>query len=338
MKKLRTFQVAPQDEDGEVQQIVALLKLHTPAKVISEAIEGGKLYSQRKDLQTQCESLAENLLKLNPYIKKSVLETAVGGWDQENNGKLSKGSSKPGLWVKMEAYTLKDLILKNIKKAHNILRYSRDNKREPGHNMGNVVKALLHPALSRDSSLDPSEKAESVKATGGWVDKHRRLLRKRSSEVEEVALVAVRKMSEHASSSSTSRSNILALYGVKDEEMQCPVPAPAVSNPKVQETEVEDVIDLTDDPSPGKEPPPATAISKAYFDTHRGKIVKAWDDGSVEEAKTEKGEGGFLVGYFADGSTYASQVPNVCFELKNTEKFFLMQRRRGVKRRRKQQK
>ena len=115
--------------------------------------------------------------------------------------------------------------------------------------------------------------------------------------------------------------------------MQCPVPAPAVSNPKVQETEVDDVIDLTDDPSPGKEPPPATAISKAYFDTHRGKIVKAWDDGSVEEAKTEKGEGGFLVGYFADGSTFTSQVPNVCFELKNTEKLFseAKKKRKGKK-------
>ena len=44
------------------------------------------MYSQRKDLQTQCESLAENLLKLNPYLKKSVLETAVAGWDQENDG------------------------------------------------------------------------------------------------------------------------------------------------------------------------------------------------------------------------------------------------------------
>ena len=165
---------------------------------------------------------------------------------------------------------------------------------------------------------------------GGWLRKHRRLLRRRSSEHEEVALVAAKNMYEHEGSSSTSRSKILALYGVKDEEIQCPVPAPAVSNPKVRETEVEDVIDLTDDPSPGKEPPPATAISKAYFDTNRGKNVKAWDDGSVEEAKTEKGEGGFLVGYFADGSTFTSQVPNVCFELKNPEKF-LRQRGRMIK-------
>ena len=79
MKKLRTFQRSPLDDDGEIKQVLALLKLHTPACVVSEALAGGKLYSQRLDLQDQCEDLATHLAKLSPYMKKSVL-TEDGGF------------------------------------------------------------------------------------------------------------------------------------------------------------------------------------------------------------------------------------------------------------------
>jgi hypothetical protein len=61
---------------------------------------------------------------------------------------------------------------------------------------------------------------------------------------------------------------------------------------------------------------------KSYFDTHRGKVVRAWEDGTLEEARTEMGVGGFVVGHFGDGTTYTSQVPNVCFQLKSTDRFF----------------
>ena len=38
--------------------------------------------------------------------------------------------------------------------------------------------------------------------------------------------------------------------------------------------------------------------SKINVDQHIGQVVKAWEDGSVKKAATERGEAGFLVGNF----------------------------------------
>jgi hypothetical protein len=226
----------------------------------------------------------------------------------------------------MEAYALKDLLMKNIKKAHNTLRYSKEPKNASGSNMGNVVKALLQcgGSGSRESSLETGGSERDIKAStqGGWVEKHRRLLRRRSSEQEEVALVAMKKMSGEGKPTTTSKEQILALYGVKVGEQEVPVPAPVICKSKVEDTPILDVIDLTDEQSPVQETKPDPKEFKSYFDTHRGKVVRAWEDGTLEEAKTEMGVGGFVVGHFGDGTTYTSQVPNVCFQLKNTDRFF----------------
>jgi hypothetical protein len=112
------------------------------------------------------------------------------------------------------------------------------------------------------------------------------------------------------------------LYGVKLEEKEVDVPDPVICKSKVQHEPTMDVVDLTDEPSPKKDTTVATPRFKTYFDTRRGKVVRALEDGTLEEAITEKGDGGFVVGHFGDGTTYKSEVPNVCFELKNTERFF----------------
>ena len=54
---------------------------------------------------------------------------------------------------------------------------------------------------------------------------------------------------------------------------------------------------------------------KHYFDHHKGKVVRAWQDGSVDEANTQQGAEGFVVGVFEDGLTWTSEVPNVALVL-----------------------
>ena len=172
----------------------------------------------------------------------------------------------------------------------------------------------------------------SASSQSGWVDKHRRLLRRRSSEHDEVALVAMQRVpGEGKTTTTTTKDQILALYGVKIEEKEVDVPDPVICNSKVQHKPTMDVVDLTEEPSPQKDTTVATPRFKTYFDTHRGKVVRAFEDGTLEEAITEKGDGGFVVGHFGDGTTYKSEVPNVCFELKNEQRFFPAKKTKGRK-------
>ena len=49
-------------------------------------------------------------------------------------------------------------------------------------------------------------------------------------------------------------------------------------------------LDLTlEESSPEEDKPTNQGKFNIYFDRHRGKVVKAWEDGSVEEAATEMG-------------------------------------------------
>jgi hypothetical protein len=43
----------------------------------------------------------------------------------------------------------------------------------------------------------------------------------------------------------------------------------------------------------------------------RDKVVRAFTDGMVEEAHTEEGPDGFLMGIFADGTIWHTEIPNV---------------------------
>ena len=142
MKRLRTFQTNSVDDEHEATAILKILKAHTPTSVVEEALQGGKMYRDRDNLDVLCEDLAVALAKHNPYQRKAVFEEALLRWDLETRRKMSSSATNQGLWVKMESFALKDLLMRSIKKAHNQRRYSKDGK-PFGQNMNMVVNALL---------------------------------------------------------------------------------------------------------------------------------------------------------------------------------------------------
>ena len=77
MKRLRTFQKKSVDDQHEATAILKILKAHTPTAVVEEALQGGKMYRDRGNLDAMCEDLAVALAKHNPYQKKAVIEEAL---------------------------------------------------------------------------------------------------------------------------------------------------------------------------------------------------------------------------------------------------------------------
>ncbi len=67
---------------------------------------------------------------------------------------------------------------------------------------------------------------------------------------------------------------------------------------------------------------------KHDFDHHNGKVVRAWQDGSVDEADTQQGAEGFVVGVFEDGLAWTSEVPNVALNLGDPGPFFSSKKRK----------
>ena len=100
------------------------------------------MYRDSDNLDALCEDLAVALAKHNPYQRKAVFEEALLRWDLETRRKMSSSATNQGLWVKMESFALKDLLMRIIKKGHNQRRYSKDGK-PLGQNMNMVVNALL---------------------------------------------------------------------------------------------------------------------------------------------------------------------------------------------------
>ena len=89
--------------------------------------------------------------------------------------------------------------------------------------------------------------------------------------------MAYRRVSEQKWKSPTTREDILDVYGVKH-----------VSEAPQDKTLV---LDLTlEEPSPEEDKPTKQGKFNIDFDQHRGTVVKSWEDGSVEEAATERGE------------------------------------------------
>ena len=85
--------------------------------------------------------------------------------------------------------------------------------------MGNVVTTLLGSGGNQDRILSPSgtSKVRQMESRPGpWLARHRRLFRRRSSEDNEVAMGAYQRGSGQESKSSTTREDIIALYGVKN--------------------------------------------------------------------------------------------------------------------------
>jgi len=169
MKRCRTFQSSATDDALAIHKVVALIKAFTPATLMLGALEGGLLFYNRHDFQ-DCDSLVKELVTFDPYIKKSTLEAGLVIIDNENRKQLSKAA-----WAKQEGFALKEQVMKNIKKAHNSTRWNRPR------NMDTVVQALLEKK-GRQSLASPDPEAST--STGTWIEKHKRLLRRRSSETD----------------------------------------------------------------------------------------------------------------------------------------------------------
>ena len=204
MKRSRTFQATPSDDEALVRKVLALIKAHTPSEWILDALNGKELYLNRENLKGEGESLIKELVTLDPYLKKSVVEEALMMLDKEHNKNLSRKSKhncSQNFWTKMEAFALKDQLLRSLKKAHNLNRYSRPR------NMDSMVEALLNQKGSESQDQDSQE------ATPSWAAKHRRLLRRRSSE-NDLEVVAV----TGPLAANDSRAQILQMYGVSAED------------------------------------------------------------------------------------------------------------------------
>jgi len=193
----------------------------------------------------------------------------------------------------METFALKDQLLRSLKKAHNLNRYSRPR------NMDSVVEALLSQKGGESQDQDSQE------PTPSWEAKHRRLLRRRSSESDLVVVAVTGPLA-----AKDSRAQILQMYGVSAEDqvpLQDTLPKKGVSGQEPShsepETEAAQVVDLTCSPSPlskQKHQDSPKGRSKMYFDMHRNKVVRARTDGSLEEATTQEGPEGFVIGVFQD--------------------------------------
>ena len=90
-----------------------------PCEILLDGLSGKELCARRRNLDEKCSDLGTNLADLNPYMKKSSLESALQLMDQENKGMLIKGVLPAGVWAKREDYALKELLMKSLKKAHN---------------------------------------------------------------------------------------------------------------------------------------------------------------------------------------------------------------------------
>jgi len=323
MKRLRTFQGSPQDEQDAVGKVLALLKAHTPSSVVSGALQGGQLYAGRKDKETFAD-LSKALFDFDPYLKRSIVEAALCKWDKETDYQLSQEETNKGAWIRHQAWVVKDLIMKQIKSEHNRRRYT--TPRPAGGGVAGVVQSLLQ-GNSNMGSTEPVGSPKPAPVCAGWEAKHRRLLRKRSSEQDDVAVVAYQKVTKETSSSTSAKEKILALYGVASNQA---IETPRSPSPKVKANK--NLVDLTlDDSSPDsqKEEKPKGRF-KHYFDHHRCKVVCAWEDGTVEEARTEQGSEGFVVGIFEDGTAWTSEVPNVA--LAGPTANFFGKKKKGKKR------
>ncbi len=145
--------------------------------------------------------------------------------------------------------------------------------------------------------------ASTVKAAlggGPFFRKQRKLHRRRSEEQccsPKLPSVAPRTSTPGSSSSkATWAQEIIASYGLED-----PHPADVVS--------VDDSISEIDLSSPVKP-------GKYSFDPHQSKVVKMLPSGQVEAASsTVAGPNGFVVGHFADGAVWESEIPNSLLHL-----------------------
>ena len=218
-------------------KVFSFSKCYTPDSMVLGAWKGPSFYYNQESELADLEPLVKELVSFDPYIKKSTLEVALGYLDKEHKGNLSRHKPVCQLlpWEKQEAFVLKELVMKNLKKAHNSNRWTRPR------NIDTVVQALL------GKKEDESQETPAPKTTSDtWTEKHRRLLRRRSSEAE---VMSVRgpcdtKLDWPRPDRQDTRTKILALYGVTDSTSS------GDKGHKGNDTVPVDVVDLTLSPSP----------------------------------------------------------------------------------------
>ena len=88
MKGPKSFQCPLEVEANEVAKIFGLLKVYIPREIELDGLSGKELFASGGNFE---EELASDLVDLNPYMKKSSLESALQLMDQENKGMLSQG-------------------------------------------------------------------------------------------------------------------------------------------------------------------------------------------------------------------------------------------------------
>ena len=304
MKRARTFQTSATDDAVAIQKTLVLIKAHTASSWLLEAHQGKPLFYNRQDMK-DLDMLVKEIVSFDPYIKKSTLEEALIHLDNENSKKLSASSPSQGFWAKQEGFVLKDLVMKSIKKAHNSCRWTRPR------NMDTVVQALLDRRdgdSQRDGDSLGSPLPEPACTGSTFLQRHRRLVRRRSSDTDVVCVSGPPPVQPGPDQQDT-KAEIYALYGVTDSSCN--------TKSEMQDQTPADLVDLTMSPSPkkNKSGPVAETTprgrSKMYFDMSKNTVVRAFTDGSLEEARTEEGPDGFLIGVFADGTIYNTEIPNV---------------------------
>lgn len=304
MKRARTFQTSATDDAVAIQKTLVLIKAHTPSSWLLEAHQGKPLFYNRKDMK-DLDLLVKEIVSFDPYIKKSTLEEALMHLDNEHSKELSASSPSQGFWAKQEGFVLKDLVMKSIKKAHNSCRWTRPR------NMDTVVQALLDRRdgdSQRDGDSLGSPLPEPACTGSTFLQRHRRLVRRRSSDTDVVCVSGPPPVQPGPDQQDT-KAEIYALYGVTGSSCN--------TKSEMQDQTPADLVDLTMSPSPkkNKSGPVAETTprgrSKMYFDMSKNTVVRAFTDGSLEEAHTEEGPDGFLIGVFADGTIYNTEIPNV---------------------------
>ncbi len=205
MKRTRTFQSSATDEAVAAQKVLALIKAHTPSTWLLEAHQGKAFFFNRNDIKDSA-SLVKEIVSFDPYIKKSTLELALMNLDTEHSKGMSASAPSQGYWAKQEAFVLKDLVMKSIKKAHNSCSWSRPR------NMAIVVQALLDKK-DGDSLASPTPQTPSC--IGSWTEKHKRLVRRRSSDTDVICVSGPNPVQPGPNQQDT-RAQIYALYGVTD--------------------------------------------------------------------------------------------------------------------------
>jgi hypothetical protein len=287
MKRVRNFEMSPRDVIEQATKVLSALKLHTPPDVLAGALQGSALFSSRQTLSEDCPELTKALFDLDPYMRKSTLESALSMWKEQHKEGQSKHSQQTKcMWAKMEAHALKQLLMGEMKKAHNRKRTCASSS----SHMGDVVMCLLGKSASSGSREAVRQNAPLEQTP--WVEKHRKLLRRWSSEAECTVIEKAQRVDQ-------TKEDILAQYGVrKSKEDILALYGAHQAKDEQAPKGIEEVSDLTD--TPPKKTPSTQDTTKGrhnmYFDFHQGKVVRAWADGKVEEATTEEGDDGFIVG------------------------------------------